>query len=190
MEAVRWARRSRARPAAPAATASARVGERDRRVPVGPVSANAQIGWSPLGAAIDDPDPRAAPVDVALVIQRHRDLGPATPRQRRDVGRAQRRHRLEQRAARRRACARWLAANRPARTSPCRRAGSPRPSTWRSTLGADALIHACTAPPPTTTVFARQRRGHVRQRRPGRVLLPLVLGRGGPQPTGRRRCRR
>ena len=26
--------------------------------------------------------------------------------------------------------------------------------TWRSTLGAEALIHACTAPPPTTTVFA------------------------------------
>ena len=45
---------------------------------------------------LTDPDARAAPVHVALVVERDRDQRPAALRQRRDVGAAERRHRGEQ----------------------------------------------------------------------------------------------
>jgi hypothetical protein len=117
-------------------------------------SANAQTGWSPPRRRQRHPHARARPVDVALVVERHGDLARTCPsaaaRRPSCAGSGPARAAC---SASCRACARSCAASRSARTSPAVRAHLGDVA-CRSTLRAGDLIHASSAPAPTTAVSA------------------------------------
>ena len=147
---------------------------------LGTVLPNDQIGLSPLGARDDHPDPRTLAVDVALVVERDRHYVNVP------VGSG-----LHVRAAERRRGRRGSTAGgelAPACAQPP--ALHERLLAVRADLGDRRLkvdVRRGRLDPHLDGAAADdrrvrgQRRGHVRDRRPGRVLGPVVGRRRGPQ---------
>ena len=183
--AARSARRLRERPGGAAARAWRESGPpRPWRGPAAGSRRTPRPAGRRRGAASVDAQARAGPVDVALVVERHRRPSPSGPW-------AAARRRLRRRLGTgssavllRRSSLRALARSQPFCTNVSLPSGRTSETvTWRSTLGAEERIHASSAPAPTTAVSAVERRGHVGQRGPGGVLRQWYGGRRGPQPV-------
>ena len=159
-------------------------------VPVGRVSLNDQIGCVPLGAEMRHADARAGAVGVTLVVERDHDLDEAVR-----AASAERRPRVRWVSVRARCSAclnrlfavvaslRSLARNHPFWTKVSLPSGRTSLTVaWRSTSGVDERTQRCTAPAPTTVVFALQRRRDVGHGGARRVLSPLPLPLRGVAP--------